>query len=150
VASFGTNVIVKIARDGTSSIFANSGLNGPDGLAFDSAGNLFVSNYLGNTVTKITPDGVSSLFASTGLNRPAAIAFDPGGDLYVMNRAASNIEKFTPAGVGSVAASGFATSVAFAIEPVPESPSSALLAVVLGAFASLRVRSRTRTERDTF
>ena len=42
-----------------------------------------------------------------------------------MNRASNAIEKFTPTGAASVAASGFNTTVAFAIKTVPE-PSMAL------------------------
>ena len=35
------------------------------GLAFDSAGNLYVANQ-GGHIQKFTPDGVGSLFANTG------------------------------------------------------------------------------------
>ena len=42
--------------DGTVSIFA-AGLNGPEGLAFDQSGNLFVACAGNNTISKVTPDG---------------------------------------------------------------------------------------------
>jgi hypothetical protein len=44
-------------------------------LAFDSAGNLYVSNQGGNTIRKFTPGGVGSLFANTGLSNPTFMAF---------------------------------------------------------------------------
>ncbi|HXM02488.1 MAG TPA: hypothetical protein VN939_07795 [Chthoniobacterales bacterium] len=34
-----------------------SGIDGPGGIAFDNAGNLYVPNYLGSTVTVYSPDG---------------------------------------------------------------------------------------------
>jgi len=52
------------------------GLNGPYGLAFDSAGNLFETDYYGGTINKFAPDGTRSTFA-TGLNRPAFLAIQP-------------------------------------------------------------------------
>ena len=48
-----------------------SGFNQPDGLAFDSAGNLYVANVGNNTVSEVTPAGVVSTFAS-GFNGPSA------------------------------------------------------------------------------
>jgi sugar lactone lactonase YvrE len=50
-------------------------VNAPQGLAFDSAGNLYVASWGNNTVEKFTPDGVGSVFASTGLSLPTALAF---------------------------------------------------------------------------
>lgn len=84
-------------------VFVHTG-TGPEGLAFDSAGNLYVANW-GNTIEKFTPGGVRSVFASTGLSLPSGLAFDSAGNLYAANRGNNTIEKFTPGGVGSVFAS---------------------------------------------
>src|SRR5205823_8947081 len=51
VSDVANNVIYKVAPDGTPSIFA-TGLNIPEGLAFDSAGNLFEADYGSNTIYK--------------------------------------------------------------------------------------------------
>ena len=52
-----------------------SGFNGPAGLAFDPAGNLYVANTGNGTVSKVTPAGVVSTFAS-GFLQPFGLAFD--------------------------------------------------------------------------
>jgi len=84
------------------SVFANTGLNGPSGLAFDSAGNLYAANAGDMTIEKFTPGGVGSLFANTGLEAPHGLAFDSLGNLYVANNGNNTIEKFTSGGAGSV------------------------------------------------
>ena len=60
-----TNTIVKLAPDGVGSFFANT-LGGSSGVAFDSAGDLYVANGNDNIV-KFTPGGVGSIFAATCL-----------------------------------------------------------------------------------
>jgi gliding motility-associated-like protein len=74
-----------------------TGLNAPDGIAFDAAGNLYSSNYLKNTISKITSGGTVSTFA-TGLNAPFGIAFDAAGNLYVSNWSNNTISKITIVG----------------------------------------------------
>ena len=64
----------------TASTFA-TGFVKPDGVAFDAAGNLYVSNLAAGTVVERTPAGVVTLFAS--INLPAGLAFDSNGNLYV-------------------------------------------------------------------
>ena len=66
--------IYEFAPGGTQSIFA-SGLNYPDGIAFNSAGNLFVANEGSDTIYKYTPGGTQITFAS-GLNEPLGLAFN--------------------------------------------------------------------------
>ena len=102
--------IETITPGGTTSVFA-SGLNYPYGMAFDSAGNLYVANALGNSIEKFTPGGASSVFAS-GLNIPIGLAFDASGNLYVTDSGDGTIVKFTPGGSGSVFATGFSTRTA--------------------------------------
>jgi len=53
-----------------------SGLYYPDGLAFNSAGQLFESNYGTDSINEFTPDGVQTTFAS-GLLDPIGLAFQP-------------------------------------------------------------------------
>ena len=77
VANSGDNTIEKFTPGGVGSVFANSGLNVPLGLAFDTAGNLYAANVFGNTIQKFTPGGGGSVFANAGLDRPTFLAFAP-------------------------------------------------------------------------
>ncbi len=116
--------IEKIAPDGSVSVFATSGLNGPHALVFDSAGNLYVANAVGNTIEKFTPDGVATEFANEddGLATPLDLVFDASGNLYSSNAHGGpahggSIIRFTPDGVGSVFAdSGFNLAYGLALD----------------------------------
>ncbi len=86
---------------GAASTFA-SGLNAPNGLAFDSSGNLYVANSGDGTVSKVDAEGEVSTFAS-GFTDPVGLAFDTAGDLYVSyGENAGAIGQVTPSGVVSV------------------------------------------------
>jgi sugar lactone lactonase YvrE len=113
VSNSGDNTIEQYT-DGVGAVFAHTGLSFPEGLAMDSAGNLFVSNRGNNTIMKFTPGGVGSVFASTGLNAPMGLVFDSAGNLFVANIAGGTIMKFTPSGVGSLFATvGMPAGLAF-------------------------------------
>jgi sugar lactone lactonase YvrE len=63
-----------------------AGVSDPQGLAFDSSGNLYVANYYGTTVSEYNSSGtlVNAAFASTGIGSEG-LAFDSRGNLYVAN-----------------------------------------------------------------
>ena len=84
VSSPGNNTIMKYTLGGVGSVFANTGLDYPTGLAFDGAGNLFAADTRHNRVVKFTPGGVGSVFVSMDPRRggPFALAFDSAGSLY--------------------------------------------------------------------
>ena len=77
-----------------------SGLNRPSFIAFDTLGNLYVSNYVGNTIGKYGPNGatINTSLISSGLNGPYGIAFDSAGNLYVANINGNTIGKYGPDG----------------------------------------------------
>ncbi len=99
-----TATVGNSSSTGSVSTFA-SGFNNPNGLAVDSSGNLYVTNFLGGLVQKVTPSGVVSTFA-TGFGTAAYATFDSSDNLFVSN--GNVISKVTPGGVVSTyAASGF-------------------------------------------
>jgi chitobiase/beta-hexosaminidase-like protein len=103
VADQGSGNIFKFTPDGGRSTFA-SGLGSPFDLAFDSAGNLFVTDWggSGGHISKFTPDGTRSTFAQGGF--PEGLAFDNAGNLFVVFSDTEEIFKFTPAGARSTIA----------------------------------------------
>ena len=144
VSNYGDNTITKFAPNGTPSTFANSGLNLPVGLAFDSSGNLYAANWGDDTITKFAPNGTPSLFANSGLNNPAGLAFDSSGNLYAAN-VDNTIEKFSPAGVdlGAFANSGLNLPNFIAVQ-VPEPATLSLLAMgVVALLGGRRLRRRS-------
>ena len=109
------NTIEKFNSAGSPSLFVNTGLTISVGLAFDTAGNLFVGDRGSTAIKKFTPGGVGTVFVPSGnglLFQPRAMAFDSTGNLYVANGTANSIVRFTPGGVGSV----FATTGVVAAE----------------------------------
>ena len=61
------------------------GQNGPDALAVDGSGNVYVANALSGTVSEF-PSGSTSVNGTlTGLSSPTALACDNKGDLVVAN-----------------------------------------------------------------
>ena len=81
-ANYCSGSILKIGPSGAVSKFVSTGLSHPSGLAFDGAGNLYVSDGGTKSILKVTPGKVVSTFA-TGFNNPLGMVFDSSGNLYV-------------------------------------------------------------------
>jgi len=106
-------------------------LDSPVGLAFDSAGKLFVADYGSGSIVEFKPNGARSTFA-LGLAGPIGLAFDGAGNLFVADYGSdgsgvigSMIYKFKPTGVRSTFVSGLALNDSFsflAFEPARPAP----------------------------
>jgi sugar lactone lactonase YvrE len=114
-----SGVITTIAGTGSTTYSGDGGqaINAgitPWGLAFDPAGNLYISDILNNRVRKVSTTGVISTFAGNGttgdlgdggqatsasVEGPAGIAFDSSGNLYIVELSGERVRKVTPAGI---------------------------------------------------
>jgi sugar lactone lactonase YvrE len=98
VANFGVNTITKYDADGNGSPFTSEFVNGPNGVALDSGGNLYVTTN-DNVIEVFAPDGTDlGVFASTGVNNAMGLAFDRSGNLYAANFGTNTVEQFAPDG----------------------------------------------------
>jgi sugar lactone lactonase YvrE len=108
--------------DGGPAISAQ--LSYPEGVAVDSAGNVYISDLLNNRVRMVTPTGTIATFAGNGvpgfggdggaaasaqLNQPAGLAVDSSGNVYIADSNNAVIRKVTPQGVISTVAGTGAT-----------------------------------------
>jgi sugar lactone lactonase YvrE len=107
-----------VSQDGTGSA---ARFNGPQGIAADSAGNLYVAEPASALVRKITPQGVVTTLAgargaigyadaagaAARFNDPSRLVADASGNLYVTDSGNSAIRRVGPGGAtGTVAGDG--------------------------------------------
>jgi sugar lactone lactonase YvrE len=100
------NTIVKYDTTGnngaviaaTVSLFANTNLNNPSGLAFDTSGNLFAANATGNSISKFNSAGSYVSGITTGLSGPSGLGIDSSGNIYAANSSNNTISKFNSSG----------------------------------------------------
>src|SRR5947207_2104669 len=100
-------------RGGTNGTGSAARFELPEGMAVDSAGNIYVADTDASTIRKITPGGVVSTFAGsfakagpqngTGsaarFNLPTDVAVDSSNNVYVADSNNCTIRKITPAAV---------------------------------------------------
>jgi hypothetical protein len=130
IADFSNNLIRKITTAGVISTFAGTGasnytgdggqataatLNGPNGVAVDAAGNVYIADQVNNRIRKVTTAGIISTVAgnngaggysgdggqatAAALNEPTEVAVDAAGNVYIADSKNNRIRKVTTAGV---------------------------------------------------
>ena len=150
IADSGNQMVLKVTSGGTLSVVAGTGtygapttgpatsskLESPQGVAVDSAGNLYVSSTDSHRVVKIDTGGNLSFFAGTGLpgsptpgtatssklNSPRDLAVDSVGNVYISDSDNNRIVKVTPGGTLSI----FAGTGSFGAPTAGPATSSAL------------------------
>jgi sugar lactone lactonase YvrE len=117
----GGGEIFEFTWDGAQSIFA-SGLYQPRDVAFDSAGNLFVVDYMilrdqvsNVAIFKITPSGALTVFASR-VSYSSSMAVDKASNLFVADYDAGVIYQYKPTGSRVTFASGLYHPVGLALD----------------------------------
>jgi hypothetical protein len=135
--------VIRIERDGVYTTVAGSGeagydgdgrsatevaLHGPQGIAFDAAGNLYIADQFNHRVRKVDTRGIITTFAGTGeqgvsgdgfrarfvdLWSPVDVDVDARGNVYILEGSVSRLRKVgrngiitTVAGTGRIGFSG--------------------------------------------
>ena len=147
IVSYDTSRGVGSAIAATVTTFANSQLNYPKGLAFDTSGNLYAANSGTNTISKFDSSGGYVSMISSNLSGPVGLAFDSSGNLYAANNTSKTISKFDSSGNfltswGTSGSSG--TYLAFRPVSVPEPSTYALAAIATGVMAAIARRRKAR------
>lgn len=123
-----TGQVSLVAGNGLANYFGDAGLaiyaslNGPQGLAFDSSGNLYIADSKNNVVRVIYPNGIINTYAGNGtaatagdggaalsanLNLPFGVAADTSGNVYIAERSGQVVRKVTSNGtITTVAGTG--------------------------------------------
>ena len=133
-----SGIMTTIAGTGTSGYLAtqdggaatSAQLNNPEGVAVDSAGNVYIGDYGNHRIRKVDSSGIISTFAGTGtagyvatqdggpataarLNYPKALAVDSAGNVYIADSKNHRIRKINSSGIiSSIAGTGILGYVA--------------------------------------
>jgi DNA-binding beta-propeller fold protein YncE len=114
VANYGQNDVVKITPGGVSSVAA--GIAYPDGMVFDSSGDLVIGSDWGY-IEKFDTNGVLVSTIHSTVYNVNGLAVDSAGNLYAANSVLTGtIEKFDTNGVGTVFASHLYPSYGMAVD----------------------------------
>ena len=118
-------IISTVAGNGTYGYSGDGGqataasLTGPNGIAFDGAGNMYIAGGGNNVIRKVTPAGIISTIAGTGiagffgdggyatsarLYNPSGIAVDASGNIYFSDCYNYRIRKINTSGIISTIA----------------------------------------------
>jgi sugar lactone lactonase YvrE len=127
----GSNTITTVAGNGTAGVGGDGGLataaqlNYPQGIAVDSAGNLYIGDTNNHRIRKVTAvTGIISTFAGTGiagylgengpataarLNNPIGMAVDSAGNVFVVDQYNHRVRRISAGVITTVVGSGDAT-----------------------------------------
>ena len=113
IADYGNNVIREVSLSGVISTFAGNGtyaysgdggpatsaaIASPEGIAFDTHGDLFIADYGNSVIREVTPNGIISTFAGNhtytytgdggpaglaGIDSPYDVAVSPSGNIAI-------------------------------------------------------------------
>ena len=107
------STVYKLTPDGARSVFANTGMDHPFGMALDSQGSLYVANWWSTNITKYASDGTYLGVFASGWWSPAGLAFAPEQPATQMQIAAQPQSQI----VGAGSASSFTITLTGGVPP---------------------------------
>ena len=117
IADTGNYRVREVAKDGTITTVAGTGVGGfsgdggpaaaaqllgPNGVAVDAAGNLYIADSQFGPVRRVSPDGKIATVApgiaagASSIAAPYGVAVDESGDLFVTDGIAGTVDMFVP------------------------------------------------------
>jgi hypothetical protein len=135
IAEWSNHRIRKVSSSGTITTFAGTGtagfggdggpatdaaLDSPEGVAVDSAGNVYIADSFNNRIRKVDTSGIITTIAgngspgytgdgpaaSAGLNDPSGVAVDKSGNVYVADNSNHRIRKISGGTISTIAGTG--------------------------------------------
>lgn len=99
-AEWSDNRIYRISPDGSRSIFAEGGLDGPVGIVQRPSGDFIVANSRGEFLARIPPEGGTAEVAlrHAEMTQPNGVAIDSAGNIYVSDLDSGNVFKWMHSG----------------------------------------------------
>ncbi len=100
LAAIGNGAVKQFAPNGTlkDTLTDQTASAYTTGMAFDAAGNLFVTDFSTGNVSKFDSNGTFVSTVASGLSSPESLAFDNVGDLYVSQVGGGGIAKYDASG----------------------------------------------------
>ena len=105
IATYDLSLTTATAIQNSEQTFVNSNVAAPQGLARDSAGNLYAANFADDTVRRFGPTGNLLATISGNMNVPMGLAIDAAGNIYSTNNT-NSVSKFDSTGVFQATVSG--------------------------------------------
>src|ERR1035437_10197934 len=134
-SDYDNNIVIRISPDGMAAVVAGNGingfagdgglatsasLNGPIGVAVDSAGNLYIADAFNNRIRKVSGGTITTVAGngnqgfsgdggsatSASLFGPGGIAIDSAGNLYIADTVNHRIRKVSKGTITTVAGNG--------------------------------------------
>jgi hypothetical protein len=161
VADLNSNMVMRASQTGVVTVIAGNGLagfsgdggqgvyaslDGPQAVALDSSGNVYIADTFNNRIRKLSPNGTITTVAGTGkagysgdggsaagasLNTPTGVATDSAGNLFIADYQNNRIRKVTSGGiittVAGNGAAGYAGDGGPATSASLNNPSNAVL-----------------------
>ena len=99
-ADYAENKIYRIASDGSRTVFAEGGLDGPVGIAQRAAGDFIVACHRGGYLARVPAEGGPGevFLTDERMQKPNGVTIDTAGNLYVADLGTGMVFQVTPDG----------------------------------------------------